>query len=224
MKTHQKQFIKTLESFDYGRNTYDKFREFCKVTTYSLASPFYPELAWKELEPIKLLEDKDRLAAYEECLNILVDALESESQDFLGFVFSLNEFGNSRNGQFFTPFSISLLCAKLQITGYEEIIQQQGLVKIMEPACGSGGMIIAVREALLNKGYNVSSLYAELTDIDELCFFMAYIQISLYGIAARVVHGDTLRSEIYRELYTPIYFLDNFRLRLLISDLSSNRQ
>ncbi len=222
MESHQKQFIKKLESFDYGRNTYDKFREFCKVTAYSLASPFYPELARKELESIKLIEDKQKLAAYETCLDILVDALESESQDFLGFVFSLNEFGNNRSGQFFTPFNISLLVARLQISGHEEIIKQKGLVKILEPACGSGGMIIAVREVLLNSGYNTNNLYAELTDIDELCFFMAYIQISLYGIAARVVHGDTLRPKIFRELYTPVYFIDNYKLRLLISDLSQN--
>jgi type I restriction-modification system DNA methylase subunit len=217
---HHKKFGKALDSFDYSKRTYEKFYEFCKVSAYSLGAVFYPEIAKKELEPVKLLEDKKKLTAYEECFEILVDALETKHQDFLGVFFGLNELGNARNGQFFTPYNISLMCAKIQISGYEEIIKQKGFVKVGEPACGSGGMIIAVREVLLENGFNPSTnLYAELTDVDELCFLMAYIQISLYGIPAKVIHGNTLTMKTYRELFTPVFYINQFDHRLAISEL-----
>lgn len=220
LNDHHKKFGKALESFDYSRRTYEKFYEFCKVSAYSLASVFYPEIAKKELEPIKLLEDKKKLTAYEQCFEILVDALETEHQDFLGVFFGLNELGNVRQGQFFTPYHISLMCARIQISGFEQIIKQSGFIKVGEPACGSGGMVIAVREVFLENGFNPSTqLYAELTDVDELCFLMAYIQISLYGIPAKVIHGNTITMQTYRELFTPVFYLNKFDHKLAISEL-----
>jgi hypothetical protein len=218
---HHKRFGKALESFDYSRRTYEKFYEFCKVSAYSLASVFYPQFAKEQLASIKLIEDKEKLTAYQECFDILVEALESEHQDFLGNFFEINGLGNDRRGQFFTPYPISLLCAKMQISGHNEIIEKRGFIKVCEPACGAGGMIIAVREVLLDNGYNPSmNMYAELMDIDELCFYMAYIQISLYGIAAKVIHGDTLRMKIFQELFTPVYFINKFSLRMALTEMS----
>ena len=44
--------------------------------------------------------------------------------------------------------------------------------------------------SLKEKGYNYQhQLFVEAVDIDELCFMMTYIQLSLYGIPARVMHS-----------------------------------
>jgi type I restriction-modification system DNA methylase subunit len=223
LNKHHKEFMKQLESYGYGINLYEKFREFCKVATYSLASAFYPELSRKELEPIKIAEDKKKLAAFENCFQILVNALEEEHQDFLGVFFGMNDLGNVRVGQFFTPYNISLMIARMQINDQDKIIKQKGFIKVCEPACGSGGMIIALRQTLLEDGFNPSTnMYVEMTDIDELCFYMSYIQISLYGIPARVIQGDTLSFKVYRDLFTPVYFLNHFYEKLRLAEAIEN--
>ena len=48
-------------------------------------------------------------------------------------------------------------------------------------------------------------------DIDSKCVHMAYIQLSLYGIPAVVVHGDTLSLKTWSTWITPIYLLNNFK-------------
>lgn len=40
-------------------------------------------------------------------------------------------------------------------------------------------------------------------DIDIRCVWMAYIQLSLYGIPAVVIHGNTLTMETWSRWYTP---------------------
>ena len=43
---------------------------------------------------------------------------------------------------------------------------------------------------------------------------MAYLQLSLYGIPARVMLGDTLAYKFSRIIYTPMYFINGFEWRL----------
>lgn len=43
---------------------------------------------------------------------------------------------------------------------------------------------------------------------------MAFIQLSLLGIAAEVVTGNTLTLEFNRVRYTPAYYLNDFEERL----------
>ena len=72
-------------------------------------------------------------------------------------------------------------------------------------------MVIAFAESLKDDGYNYQhQLYVEAIDIDELCFKMTYIQLSLLGIPARVIRGNSLSVEYYEILYTPFYFINDF--------------
>jgi hypothetical protein len=43
---------------------------------------------------------------------------------------------------------------------------------------------------------------------------MAFIQLSLLGIAAEVVTGNTLTMQFRRVRYTPVYYLNAFEKRL----------
>lgn len=54
----------------------------------------------------------------------------------------------------------------------------------------------------------------EAIDIDETCFKMAYIQLSILGIPARVMLGDTLAWKFQKVLYTPLYFVNGFEYKL----------
>jgi len=57
-------------------------------------------------------------------------------------------------------------------------------------------------------------LWVSATDIDPLAAGMAYIQLSLCGIAGEVVVGNTLANERRRILYTPGHYLGGWPVRL----------
>lgn len=141
--------------------------------------------------------------------------MKKKHQDFLGQVFSANNFGNARKGQFFTPYHVSKLMAQINFTDIENQLAENNFVTLAEPCCGSGGIIIAFAEILKEQGYNYQhQLFVEAIDIDETCFKMAYIQLSILGIPARVMLGDTLAWKFQKVLYTPLYFVNGFEYKL----------
>ena len=102
--------------------------------------------------------------------------------------------GNASAGQFFTPFHVSEMVAKI---GASEDILKEEKIHMTEPSIGSGGMVIATAKYLKEKGINYQKkLKVVGQDLDWLAVYMSYIQLSLLGIDAVIVQGDTL-SEPY---------------------------
>jgi len=129
--------------------------------------------------------------------------------------------GNEYKGQFFTPYHICQMMTQVSLINAKEIIKEKGYIAVSEPCSGAGGMIIAAREVLLNQGCNPSTdMFVEAIDVDDLCFKMTYIQLSLLGIPARVVRGNTLSMEFYEVLYTPLYFIKGWHYKLKKSEMS----
>ena len=119
-------------------------------------------------------------------------------------------------GQFFTPDHIAKLMADIcfDYEGAKNIIEQNGFVTLSEPTCGSGVMVIAAASALQKQGINYQQdLFAYATDISELCVYITYVQLSLYGIPAIVNCGDSLTSKVRFSLTTPLYFLNYWKFR-----------
>ena len=214
-----KEFNSKLQSLDRSKSLETAFKDFLSLSTYSLEQPFYQseELEQKYLDVAKQYT-KEQVLIFGEMLALLVSALEEKHKDFLGQVFSMNNFGNTHKGQFFTPYHLSKMMAEIVNVDFKEIekqLENYDYVTLSEPCCGSGGMIIAFAETLKENGYNYQhQLYVEAVDIDEICFKMTYIQLSLLGIPAKVIRGDTLSMRYYEVLYTPFYFLGNFRGKL----------
>lgn len=121
----------------------------------------------------------------------LVLELERDPRDVLGEIFMRSELGSSKQGQFFTPYHLSALVARLGETDLKP--DKSGIVHLTEPSCGSGGMIIAAHTDLVVKGgLPQSKLHVVAQDITWMCVYMCYVQLSLLGIHAIVVQGDTL--------------------------------
>nr|AVI43800.1 hypothetical protein [Klebsiella pneumoniae] len=57
-------------------------------------------------------------------------------------------------------------------------------------------------------------MFGSCIDIDPVAADMAFIQLSLLGIAAEVVTGNTLTMQYRRVRYTPVYYLNAFEKRL----------
>ena len=47
-----------------------------------------------------------------------------------------------------------------------------------------------------------------------MCYKMTYIQLSLLGIPAKVIWGDSLSMRYNEVLYTPFFFLGDFKQKL----------
>lgn len=134
-----------------------------------------------------------------EMLNLLVIALEEEMTDWLGKIYMESECGSKQTGQFFTPFHLSNLTAKLSIP--MDISLENKLV-MNEPSVGGGGMIIAAAKTLKERGLNYQKcMVVTAQDLDWRAVYMAYVQFSLLGINAEVVQGNTLSEPYVRGMY-----------------------
>lgn len=211
-----KEFTSKLQKLAYSKRTYDVFRDFLILSTCALAQPLYrsDELEQTYLDTVNKYT-KEQAEDFSKLLAFLIEALTEKHQDFLGQVFMLLKLGNTANGQFFTPYHVSQFMAEINFTETENKLKEQEFITLSDPCCGSAGMIIAFAETMLNKGYNYQNqLFVEVIDIDEMCFMMAYIQLSLYGIPARVMLGDSLAWKFSKILYTPFYFVNGFEWKL----------
>lgn len=138
-------------------------------------------------------------------------------RDYLGELFMKSETSSSKAGQFFTPYSVSKMCAQITIneTDVKAAIEQDRILTLSEPACGSGGMVLAAADVLYNQyRFNVSrNLVVECSDIDSRCVHMAYLQLSLAGIPAVIYQRDTLTLQTWQRWETPAYIMQWLRFR-----------
>ena len=213
-----KEFMAKLQSLDRSRSLTIVFKDFLTLCTCSLAQTIYrsDELEQKYLQTVKQYT-KEQAEEFSKLLAFLVMALEEKYQDFLGEVFMRLNLGNSSIGQYETPYTVSKFMAEINFSELEisQKIANNHLITLSEPCCGSGGMIIALAETMKEHNFNYQKyLYVEAIDIDEMSFMMAYIQLTLLGIPAKVIQGDTLTLKFQQVLYTPFYFLSGISYRL----------
>lgn len=140
----------------------------------------------------------DEVKMFSDMLGMLNLALEERQEDVLGWIYMDDRMGSRAAGQFFTPYHLSELCAGLTVAEPQE----DGKIYLYEPSCGGGGMIIANVAALKKKGFNYQrDLEVVAQDLDWKSVYMCYLQLSLLGVRAICVQGDTL-MEPYSDGYT----------------------
>lgn len=149
---------------------------------------------------------------YSRAFGILTTALSKFRGDFLGeFAGYIGGLEKDRKGQCFTPFGLCELLAKIMIP--DDFKPQKLPIKIQEPACGGGAIIIATAERLRAIGLSGRDFYFVANDIDDKCAKMAYIQCTLLDIPAVIYTGDTLKMELRHNRPT-LSFLINFADKL----------
>lgn len=150
-----------------------------------------------------------------------------EIVDILGPIY-MNISSKDRSlGQVFTPEHIADFMVRMSIEdnkeNFEKSIKENGFISMCEPACGSGIMIISLAKVLKAKGINYQeNLLVKANDISDVCVYMTYIQLALYGIPAIVYCGNTLTNEIKFKMETPLYFLQYWKFRNSIIKKSEN--
>lgn len=194
-------------------NIFSDWVELCALSISNSLSMIHDKV-WQEREQTYISTaqryTEKELESFAQMFVWLGDALTDNMTDVLGQVYMEAGLGNKYTGQFFTPFNLSELCARLAIPD-SSFVNSEEMIKINEPSCGGGGMIVAACKVLYDHGVNYQRrLDVVAQDLDWKGVYMTYLQLSLIGCRAIVVQGDTLtnpfdpsKTERSRMLFTP---------------------
>ncbi|MCI9350160.1 MAG: SAM-dependent DNA methyltransferase [Oscillibacter sp.] len=192
------------------------FTDFLEMSACMISSSFDPVHIQQRQASLETLlqkyHPKEKAELYQALLNLIKQICENVErgrfEDLLGPAFMELRMGSK--GQDFTPRDICALTARLTAPGFQTL-PDCGYFTLDEPACGACGMVLAVAEQIQNSGLNPTQhLVVRAEDLDIRCVWMSYIQLSLYGIPAVVIHGSTLSLEEIDRWYTPAYLLGNW--------------
>lgn len=213
---YTKDFLKLISTFGYRFDAREIFRDWSELIAAELHQAPFNQLGWPKDSDWRRVEDDYMAVAkkYERkdfdvfaiMLGITAMALDDRHQDFLGSCYMQMEVANSRLGQEFTPYEISLMLARVSLDNAREWIDRVGFFTLLEPTCGAGSMIIAAAQAIEEEPINGNPSYDmwfEACDIDRLCSNLTYIQCSLLDLSGIVWHGDSLKMEMRSHRLTP---------------------
>lgn len=170
--------------------------------------------------------EQDEINNMGSLLGLVTLALEEDpEQDFLGEMYMQLDLGSHWHGQFFTPYNVSQMMAKMSVDKNKLLDKlEYSTAEFTDCACGGGAMLIAaanaVKKALVDTGYNWQDKCLFVgQDLDGIAAKMCYIQLSLLGCAGFVKIGDTLRNPVTAGddpadyWFMPVYFSDVWVMR-----------
>jgi type I restriction-modification system DNA methylase subunit len=206
------EFCKTIKGITGKHTIYAVWSDFLECSAVSLHNSIQKtdELE-KQYEEIMSKYTMDEMMQMSKLLGLVVLALEERFRDFLGEVFHRLELHQKFKGQFFTPYPLCRMMAKIAI---DEDAKDGKLTLLNDPCVGSGSMIIAYCEELRELGVNYQqSLEVDATDIDKNCYCMAYIQLSLLGVPAILHWANSLSLETWETKKTMFWYSKPFQAR-----------
>ena len=202
-KSHESDFRKILQQLSHRHDTRHVFDAFTRFSACALAAQTREE---EYLEEAKRWE-KQELELFAEAFGAMVWEMEQHPfEDRIGtcyMEFALSSKGQQWNGEFHTPKPICDLMARITI-GDVSSLPSDGPITVCEPACGAGAMILSLGQACppeVRRRLRVSAI-----DINRTACDMAFINTTLWGIPARIIHGNTLSME-YWAAWSNIHYI-----------------
>jgi len=118
-------------------------------------------------------------------------------KDILGRIYEyfLGQFASSegkRGGEFFTPRSI----VKLLV----EILEPYENARVLDPACGSGGMFVSMGEYLHDHGQDPSKLAINGQESNQTTLRLAKMNLAIRGLSGKVELGNTYYQDKFPHL------------------------
>lgn len=178
------------------------FTDFCRIVACSLA------LQTREEEYLEVIRpySKEQLHQFSEALALLIQEMEAKPfTDCLGNYYLEVAAHSSKQtrGEFYTPQEISRLMARITIDA-DAAIGKNHPITVNEPACGAGGMVLAVAELFAPK--HVDLLRVTCQDINPVAADMTYINTSLWGIPAKILLGSSIGRKSPRQIWKNIHW------------------
>lgn len=208
------EFARCLREADYGRSTWELYSDFL-LLAYSCLVQSVHKLRTGELNTaveedyLRTIKRYKNPSKMSEAMAHLVNALEVERYDFLGTVAGELEILNEWHGQFFTPSEVCKLMARMTMS--EQKPDPERRLTICEPASGAGAMCLAVAGVLHENGFMPWNYWITAIDVDVKMAMATYIQLTLCGIPANVIWGNTLSLQIHRDEPTIVGVLHPYR-------------
>lgn len=208
----EKKMIKLFEQLRYRHDLFNVFSDFLEMSSIAISNSVdYFHRAKREKRYMDIVKkySKEEVAIFPQLLGELVQSLDDDPADVLGNVYMQLELYNSWTGQFFTPMSICQLMDDLILPDRLDDIENQGYFTLNEPACGGGATVIGMAKALQKQEHNYQRCMRVVAqDIDIKSVHMCYLQLSLLGIDAIVMRGDTLAMKFDKGIWrTPGHML-----------------
>lgn len=227
-----KEICSALQKVTSRHAMYQVFEDWLAMSACAISNSVdklhYEKREEQYLEIVKRY-NKEEVDAIVKCFATLINTLQHNYttvgfKDVLGDTFHALGMHNKYTGQFFTPNHICEFMGAINVKDggtagdiVEKAINERGYISLCEPCTGSGGMIIGFAQAMHKNHYNPQQqLVVTAIDIDIKCVHMTYLQLSLYGIPAVVIHGNSLTNEVWSVWYTPIYIAQGWDYRLEI--------
>lgn len=213
-----KELVKTLRSVSYSHAIYEVFQDWLAISAIAISNAVdWRQQKRREEVYLEIIHKytKAEQEKLEDAFAELVLALQHEQSmhgptDILGQVFHALELHSKYKGQFFTPPHVCELMGMMTLNGdnLTQTIEKKGYITVCEPCIGSGGMILGAAKAMANQKLNYQTqMLVTGIDIDIKCVQMAYLQLSLLGIPAVIIHGNSLTDEEWSRWYTPAYII-----------------
>lgn len=212
----RKQFIRLFNDTARYLRRWDVFCDFITLAAseLDLARIRTPDNIERSRKICERYEAAD-IQKMKELFVLMVCALDAKFHDFLGAIFMELELGSNDMAQYFTPYSVQSMMARMMMPGVKDTIRREGFVTVSDPASGAAGMIVAYAECLNEARYDHSNhMFGSCIDIDPIAADMAFVQLSLLGIPAEVITGNTLTMNLHRARYTPVYYWNGFEEKL----------
>ncbi|KHT26740.1 hypothetical protein RC98_13655 [Pectobacterium carotovorum subsp. carotovorum] len=208
---HRATFIRQFQEIAPHESRWTVFSDFMHMSAAALHNRchFVQEIEDDYMRRIRRYKKADQ-KRFPMLFNTLVEGMEFSASDFLGSVFMELELGDRRRGQYFTPYSIAYMMAKMQLSdGLPALTSgERDFITVSDPACGAGGMVVAMAQAMLEAGFNPQKqMVAVCVDIDSVAAMMAYVQLALCGIPAMVIVGNSLSMEFRQTWRTPFWLM-----------------
>lgn len=212
MKKMKEEIVKMMVGMS-GRYSYHTiFQDWVAVMAIAIQNNcvLWHDKIWQEREEhyknIMSKYEREERIKFIQMFEMLTNQFEEgKITDVLGEIYMSQNSGNGRLGQFFTPFHLSELNARLIIEDQLEGYDGEKKIEVNEPSTGGGGMLIALCKILKERGIDYQrKLEITAQDLDWNGVYMTYVQLSLLGAKATVVQGDTL-CEPYVQGVTPEY-------------------
>ncbi|MDR2559959.1 MAG: N-6 DNA methylase [Oscillospiraceae bacterium] len=216
---YQKEIIKLIKQAAYSRGEYQVFNDWLEMSAISISNsidPTHREEREKRYLDIIGSYGKREQETFPQMFAHLVEALQNKvensgTEDVLGLIFHELELHNKYKGKFFTPQNVSDCMAFMTFDDLQSVIEKNGFISACEPCCGSGVMITSMCKAMQKAELNYcTQLVVTAVDIDIKCVHMTYLQLSLYGVPAVVIHGNSITCEEFSRWYTPVYLLNGW--------------
>ena len=215
-------FIRLFNSFSGKHSRHELFSDFVSMATAAIHNPIRPDQSLEDnyMRIVKRYNQAE-LQLHTQMIAATVMGLDYAPCDFLGDVFMSLELGNAKAGQFFTPYCVSQMMAKLTFSP-EEMLGSKPFIRLHDPACGAGSLPIAYFELMREEGFNPQQqLWMQCWDIDARVAEMCFIQLALLHVPAEIVIGNSLSLDVTRILRTPAHYLSNWDHRLKDQEESS---